>query len=627
LHLPQSLLTRTEISELMMVHKNIITPQANRPVMGIVQDSLTGVRKMTKRDVFLDKQMFMQLVMWLPSWDGRMPIPAIIQPKELWTGKQLFSLLIPDRINLRGFHAPHNDERNGSLNAEDTFVLVENGQLLSGIICKNTVGAKAGGFIHTIRLEYTDDIARQFYGNVQTVVNNWLLFDGMSIGIADTIANQSTISIIKEVLIQAKSDTQEIIEQSHKCQLVPMPGNTIRQTFENRVNKVLNKARSKTGEAAELSLSEFNNFKSMSVAGSKGSNLNICQVVACVGQQNVEGKRIPFGFRNRTLPHFLQDDYGAESKGFVQNSYLRGLEPEELFFHAMGGREGLIDTAVKTAETGYIQRRLMKSMEAVSLRYDGTVRNSNGDMIQMRYGEDGMDGAAVEHQKIPLLKESNKTFENDHRFDPQRELTRSFLRKFVDDTIVNELSTSADAIRQLELEFEDLQITRNTMRGLFRTGENSALFPCNLPRLLWNARKQFKCDPRKPSDLDPLHVIDSVQKLMKRLVVYAGEDPISQFAQQASILSFGAYLKGTLSSKKVMIEHRLTREAFDWLIGEVEAKFNAGLAHPGEMVGALAAESLGEPITQMTLNTFHHAGVSAKNVTLGVPSLKEIINV
>lgn len=155
--------------------------------------------------------------------------------------------------------------------------------------------------------------------------------------------------------------------------LEPTPGNTLRQTFENQVNRILNDARDKTGGSAKKSLTEYNNLKAMVVSGSKGSNINISQVgvyiyifiylfiktnifwiqvIACVGQQNVEGKRIPFGFRKRTLPHFIKDDYGPESRGFVENSYLAGLTPSEFYFHAMGGREGLIDTAVKTAETG-----------------------------------------------------------------------------------------------------------------------------------------------------------------------------------------------------------------------------------------------------------------------------------
>ncbi len=146
----------------------------------------------------------------------------------------------------------------------------------------------------------------------------------------------------------------------------------------------------------------------MVIAGSKGSAINISQVLACVGQQNVEGKRIPFCFRDRTLPHFVKDDFGPESRGFVENSYLRGLTPQEFFFHCMGGREGLIDTAVKTAETGYIQRRLVKALEDVMVKYDYTVRNSLGDVIQFLYGEDGMDGQTVETQPLDALKMSNE---------------------------------------------------------------------------------------------------------------------------------------------------------------------------------------------------------------------------
>lgn len=143
---------------------------------------------------------------------------------------------------------------------------------------------------------------------------------------------------------------------------------------------MLNKARDEAGRAAQSSLDEGNNVKAMVTAGSKGSFINISQMIACVGQQNVEGKRIPFGFVDRTLPHFTKDDYGPESRGFVENSYLRGLTPQEFFFHAMGGREGLIDTAVKTSETGYIQRRLVKAMEDVMVKYDGTIRNSLGEL-------------------------------------------------------------------------------------------------------------------------------------------------------------------------------------------------------------------------------------------------------
>ena len=610
LHLPQSIIARTEIQELMMVHKNIITPQANRPVMGIVQDALCGVRKMTRRDVFVDRQMLMQLLMWVPSWNGEIPIPAIIKPQQLWTGKQLFSLLIPERINLRGVHSIHDKElgKNRSqhlegltpdINAHDTVVIIENGRLISGIICKNCVGNRAGGLIHTIRKEHTDDVTRQFYGNVQTLVNNWLLFDGNSIGVSDTIADNMTHDKIKSELEQARDKVDKIISDAQRGILEATPGNTLRQTFEIKVNKALNDALGATGKAAEKSLSEFNNFKSMVVSGAKGANLNISQIVACVGQQNVEGKRIPFGFRHRTLPHFVKDDYGPESKGFVTNSYLKGLTPDEMFFHAMGGREGLIDTAVKTAETGYTQRRIMKSMEAVSLLYDGTVRNSNGDIIQLLYGEDGMDGAFVEDQTMQLISGSDQMFKSDYQFN-RNETESSHLRKFVDEMIVQEITTSHSARNVLDEEFARLSIGRNDLRTLYPTGETKAVFPVNIARLIWDAKNQFRCTTQTKSDLSPLEVIHGVNDLVKKLLVVPGRDAMSIAAQENAIFSFENYVRAMLSSKQVMTAHRFTKQAFNWLLGEIETRFNQAICHPGEMVGALAAKCIDLPNTVFT---------------------------
>lgn len=379
LHLPQSVETKAELSQLMMVPRLIITPQSNRPVMGIVQDTLTAVRKMTRRDVFIEKSDFMNLLMHLPSWNGHIPQAAILKPKPLWTGKQLFSLILPREINCIRTHGQHPDDEDKGpfkwISPGDTKVLVENGKLLSGILCKKTLGTSAGSLLHVAFMECGHDIAGKLYFHIQLVVNNWLMLEGHSIGIADTIADQATYETILATIKKAKTEVNKVIERAHRDTLEPSPGNSVRQTFENVVNGLLNSARDNTGSSAQKSLSDFNQFKAMVVSGAKGSSINISQVIACVGQQNVEGKRIPFGFKHRTLPHFVKDDYGPEAKGFVENSYLKGLTPAEFYFHAMGGREGLIDTAVKTAETGYIQRRLIKAMESVMVKYDGTVRD------------------------------------------------------------------------------------------------------------------------------------------------------------------------------------------------------------------------------------------------------------
>ncbi|CAZ85129.1 unnamed protein product [Tuber melanosporum] len=493
LHVPQSEETRAEVSQLCMVPLNVVSPQKNGPLMGIVQDTLCGIYKMCRRDVFLNREQVMNILMWVPNWDGTIPTPAILKPRPRWTGKQMISLVIPPGINkvdlAGGKWSPLNDEG----------LLVHGGELMFGLLNKKAVGQSHLSLIHIIYNEKGAYRCLEFFNGCQTIVNYWLLHNGFSIGIGDTIPDKLTIEKIAATVKEKKDEVNAVTDKAQRNELEPLPGMNIRDTFENLVQKSLNSARDKAGSDTEKSLKDSNNAIQMARSGSKGSNINISQMTAVVGQQSVEGKRIPFGFKYRTLPHFTKDDYSPESRGFVENSYLRGLTPQEFFFHAMAGREGLIDTAVKTAETGYIQRRLVKALEDVMAKYDGTVRNSLGDIIQFIYGEDGLDGIVDEKLQLPI----------------------------------------------------------------------------NILRILENARTIFRIKHRARSNLHPLEVTEKVKELVKKLV--------SRFARAA--------------------------------------------VQPGEMVGVLAAQSIGEPATQMTLNTFHFAGVSSKNVTLGVPRLKEILNV
>jgi len=628
LHVPQSMETRAELLNIHLTPRQIITPQANKPVMGIVQDTLCAVRKMTKRDVFLEKELMMTLLMFLPSWDGKLPVPAILKPKPLWTGKQLFSLIIPGTVNCERLHVVHPDDESGGpyhwISPGDTRVLIENGELLMGILCKKSLGTAAGSLLHITQLEVGHHENGLFYGNIQTVINNWLLIEGHSIGIEDTIADPLTYHDILNTISKSKEDVNEVIHKAHCDELEPTPGNTLRQTFENQVNRILNDARDKTGGSAKRSLTEFNNFKVMVVAGSKGSDINVSQVIACVGQQNVEGKRIPFGFRKRTLPHFIKDDYGPESRGFVENSYLAGLTPSEFYFHAMGGREGLIDTAVKTAETGYIQRRLIKAMESVMVNYDGTVRNSVGQLIQLRYGEDGLAAELVEFQSIKTISLSNSAFEKKYKFDPTNE---RYVRRLFTDEVLRDMVGSSEVVSEIEREWEQLIKDREGLRQIFPKGNSKVVLPCNLDRMIWNAQKIFHINKRSPTDLNPLKVIKGVRELLSKCIIVPGEDRLSVQANDNATILFQCLVRSTLCTKIVAEKHRLSEESFDWLLGEIETKFQQAQVAAGEMVGALAAQSLGEPATQMTLNTFHFAGVSSKNVTLGVPRLKEIINI
>ena len=617
LHVPQSEETRAEINQLCMVPLNIVSPQRNSPLMGIVQDTLCGIYKMTRRDAFLEEDQVMNILLWVPEWDGIIPTPAILKPVPKWSGKQIVSMIIPDGLDLTRTTVQ------GFLPLDDEGLLIQNGELMFGLLNKKIVGASGGGIIHTVYNESGHEAALRFFNGAQTVVNYWLLHNGFSIGIGDTIPDKETIRKIEEAINKRKAEVADFTRLATIGELDTLPGMNVRETFESKVSKALNTARDDAGTVTENSLKDSNNAVQMALSGSKGSKINISQMTAAVGQQSVEGKRIGFGFKYRTLPHFTKDDYSPESKGFVENSYLRGLTPTEFFFHAMAGREGLIDTAVKTAETGYIQRRLVKAMEDVMVKYDGTVRNSLGDIVQFVYGEDGLDGAHIEQQKLDIIACSDAKFKKRFKVDVM-DLEFTIPAGLLEDTSI--LSGESVVQTFLDDEWEQLHAARQFVRHKRSDDGEQLQLPINVGRIIDTAKTTFKIKKGAKSDLHPSEVIPKVQHLLDRLVVVRGEDPLSKEGQHNATLLFKALLRSRLAFKRLVMEDSLNKLAFQHVLGEVENRFSRAAVNAGEMVGVLAAQSIGEPATQMTLNTFHFTGISSKNVTLGVPRLKEILN-
>ncbi len=618
LHVPQSIAARAEAELMMLSPRVVVSGQSNRPVMGIVQDSLLAVQKMTKRNTFIQKDLTFNMLMWVKNWNGRIPIPAICKPVELWTGKQLLGMILP-KINLRakantGPPVGEDGKRMpNTFNAYDNRVTIIEGELIEGIIDKKTIGKSMDGLIHTSWLDQGHDETARFMNQVQQLVNYWVLQSSFSIGACDAVADLPTMKQIEATINKAKLQVLDLVRQGQlgkQGNLEIQPGRTMMESFEQLVNKVLNTARDHAGKSAQSSLDETNSVKAMVSAGSKGSFINISQIIACVGQQNVEGKRIPYGFKKRTLPHFSKDDLGPESRGFVENSYLRGLTPQEFFFHAMGGREGLIDTACKTAETGYIQRRLVKAMETVMARYDGTVRTSGGQIVQFLYGEDGMDAVWIERQDFDSLTLAKEEFEDryvmnttasDFGFDEQNV-------PFVETDVMEQCRTDPEIQLLLDKEAdtlrEDQAILRIVManREAGRESDESSYAPGNVKRAIHNAIRQFQIDRGQPSDLHPKTIITKVGELLDRLGVVVGDDPLSIEAQNNATTLYRILIRGMLASKRVLKQFRLSESALNWVIGEIETRFHKAKVNPGEMVGVLAAQSIGEPATQMTLN-------------------------
>ncbi|GAP85358.1 putative DNA-directed RNA polymerase ii largest subunit [Rosellinia necatrix] len=623
LHVPQTEETRAEIKELCMVPLNIVSPQRNGPLMGIVQDTLAGVYKMCRRDVFMTKDQVTNIMLWVPDWDGTIPQPAIIKPRPRWSGKQIVSMIIPREISI--YIQPQKTDV--MFPPADEGLMIQAGELLFGLLTKKSVGAASGGIVHLCYNELGSDGAMAFLNGCQRVVNYWLLHNGHSIGIGDTIPDSDTIDKIQTQVDLQKQIVNGLTSQATANELESLPGMNIRETFESKVSKALNDAREKAGTATAENLKDINNAVVMALSGSKGSAINISQMTALVGQQVVEGKRIPFGFKYRTLPHFTKDDYSPEARGFVENSYLRGLTPSEFYFHAMAGREGLIDTAVKTAETGYIQRRLVKALEDVSARYDGTVRNSLGDVIQFIYGEDGLDAMHIEHQVMDHWIIRHADFQDRYRLDVMDTLPAS-----VSDSLeyIQDIAGDPQAQELLDFEYDNLQQDRIYLR-LQKMHEDKLdsgfQLPLNVARLIQNAKRLLKVDDAKSSNLTPQDVIPVVKNLLDSMTVVNGTDEVSKEADRNATTLFKILLRSKLAFKPLACAQRLNKMAFHHVIGELDRKWRRAMVNPGEMVGVLAAQSIGEPATQMTLNTFHFTGIASKNVTLGVPRLKEILNV
>ncbi len=273
----------------------------------------------------------------------------------------------------------------------DAYVRIIDGQLETGTIDKKAIGAFDGQIVHRIIRQYGMKRAADFIDDMTKLSIRSIMFDGFSFGIDDEDLSKTEYGQIAEVLDGAVLDVQKRIRIYEDGQLEPMPGRTPEETLEMQIMQVLGKARDRTGEIAGRHLGLGNSAVVMAVSGARGSMLNLTQMAGCVGQQSVRGERIMRGYDDRTLPHFKKGDRGSDAHGFIKHSYKGGLNPTEFFFHAIGGREGLVDTAVRTSQSGYLQRRMINALQDLKVAYDGTVRTTGGRIIQFRYGEDGTD--------------------------------------------------------------------------------------------------------------------------------------------------------------------------------------------------------------------------------------------
>ncbi len=517
LHVPQSEEARAEAILLMRVQDQLISPRYGGPIIGALRDFITGAYLLTKDGTTLTQQEFANLAM-NAGYEGTLPEPAIKNKSGwLYTGKQLFSLFMPKDFNYiitskwsKGTKGPSKD------------VVIKNGQLISGVIDKASIGAEEpDSVLHRIAKDYGYAEAKKFLNSILVMLKQFITHYGFSYGYSDLELSQKTKDSILSGIQETYDKVYDLISQAKKGTLQLSRGLSAEEALEAYIVNELSKARDKAGGMADKSFDETNSGRIMATTGARGSSLNIGQMAGALGQQSIRGRRIQKGYNNRALPHFKENDTNPDAKGFVKSNYRDGLSTLEFFFHAMGGREGLVDTAVRTQQSGYMQRRLINALEHLKLEYDGTVRDPHGHIIQFLYGEDGVDVAKSDH---------------------------------------------GEAFR--------------------------------IERLIESET-----------------IVDSGKKATK--------EEITELAKKYT-KSFNPRLVKLVHD--TLLESKLSKDGVEKVCKKALELYEKAKVEPGQAVGIVTAQSIGEPGTQMTLRTFHFAGIRERNVTLGLPRLIELVD-
>jgi DNA-directed RNA polymerase III subunit RPC1 len=610
LHVPQTEEARTEAISLMGVKHNLCTPKNGEPIISATQDFVTAAYLLSSKENFFDRKTFTALCMYMV--DGNLhldlPPPAVIKPRALWTGKQVFSVLMrpnkksPVKVNMdakcREYRA--RPGQTPDMDPQDGWLVVRNSEVMCGRMDKTTVGSgKKDSIFYVILRDFGPDEAVKAMNRLAKLSARYLTNQGFSVGINDVYPVPKLQELKINLVSTAYKECDDLINKFKVGELEKATGCNMEETLENAISGILNRVRQQAGEYCIETLSKWNSPLIMAKCGSKGSNINVAQMVTLVGQQMIGGARVADGFQDRTLPHFPKNARQPPSKGFVRNSFFSGLTPTEFLFHAISGREGLVDTAVKTAETGYMSRRLMKSLEDLSTQYDDTVRNSSGGIVQFQFGSDKLDPVDMEGVAVPVNFErtfthaTNITWNNDDRA-----------------LLPYEITSMCEAL----LSGEKAKLTR---RGLM-----------NNETLNYDDQSDYAIDEHESAR----NFLDTISKYVASLASRAAKARLTaslhEFEDDPKI-SGDYYDRSKEDSVKRDRAERVAKVSEVSLKQFVElclTKYKRAHVEPGHAVGAVGAQSIGEPGTQMTLRTFHFAGVAGMSITQGVPRIKEIIN-
>jgi DNA-directed RNA polymerase II subunit RPB1 len=612
MHSPQSLAAEIELRHLAAIPEQIVSPASNSPIIGIYQDSMLGSYRFTRPNIKLSPRDAMNLLMLYKNVD---PNKIRELGKSIKSYDILSQIMKPVTLCFKTKLFKDNEDYATSNNVFE----VRNGKYIRGQIEKSVLGSTSKGVLHRTYNDFGNKACSDFIDDLQNVITEYMNTSSYSVGISDLIADDITQQKIVQAITKKKLEVQSLIDKVHLGIFENNTADSNVNEFETQVNRILNKAMDESGKVARSSLSSDNRFMMIVESGAKGNMLNITQMISGLGQQNVDGKRIPYGYDNRTLPHFSKYDDSPEARGFVVNSYISGLNAFELFHHAQGGRVGLIDTAVKTSTTGYIQRRLIKALECLKVEYDMTVRNNKGKIVQYAYGDDSMDTTKIENQPMPLvglsiediymkfdipgMKEGDTDLEGIYTKETLRRLKRQ------------RVNTQKKCKNQIDYMISNRKII---IERVFKNKDDNMLkMPVSFVNTINNIQGQLRLNKNSITDLTPLECFELVDEYLTKLK----DIHLIQPSELFEVLYY--YY---LNPNDLLVNKRFHKEGLKILLDTILLKYKKSIVHPGEMVGIIAGQSIGEPTTQMTLNTFHYAGTASKsNVTRGVPRIEELL--
>ncbi|MCH2226096.1 MAG: hypothetical protein MK066_15110, partial [Crocinitomicaceae bacterium] len=516
---------------------------------GIFQDSLLGIYRFTREGREFCPRTAMNLLMRFDNiktdiFDGK--------PEKISNFNILSQILPPMSAKFPNKMFDDEDNRKTTNN----IIEIRGGKYLRGQIDKGVLGATSKGLIQSIFNDFGFNSSANFIDNLQSIVNYYMMISSYSVGISDLIADSRTNEQIAKAITAKKQDVKNLLDQIQLGVFENNTGKTNEEEFETKVNAILNKAQEEAGKIGRKSLSKDNRFVTMVNAGSKGNNINIAQMISCLGQQNVDGKRIPYGFSNRTLPHFTKYDDSPESRGFVENSFIEGLNPFELYFHAMGGRVGLIDTAVKTSQTGYIQRRLIKGLEDLNIKYDMTVRNNKNKVVQFEYGDDGIETTKVESQPLPLTKMTLDDIYSHYQL-PFDLRSSTFKSNFTREAIARMKKQKKALVKRTKEVINQMVKGRDMLvKHVFHHSNDVRIhIPVNFKRIIENIQFQFNLQNNSLVDVTPMELYEMLDSTFSSLSL--------RYVRPTGLFML-AYLYH-LSPKNLLIVRHFNRKALTFL--------------------------------------------------------------